>query len=111
MVYSLILAPVTAPFALIPIIPNIPFFYVAFRAWSHWRALEGSKHLQKLLADDSFHPQVYKPLDEIYDGAGQLMPEKMRTIISESLKMPDMVIDIERAHEQMRKREQSAAET
>lgn len=34
---SLVAMPFTLPFALIPIIPNLPFFYVAYRAWSHWR--------------------------------------------------------------------------
>ena len=34
---SIIGAPFTAPVALIPVIPNLPFFYLAFRGWSHWR--------------------------------------------------------------------------
>jgi hypothetical protein len=53
--WSLIAAPFTAPVALIPVyasalqstnddgadcfhsVPNIPFFYLAYRGWSHWR--------------------------------------------------------------------------
>jgi hypothetical protein len=37
MIYSAIGAPLTLPFALLPIIPNIPGFYLLFRAWSHWK--------------------------------------------------------------------------
>ena len=37
MIYSAIGAPLTLPFALVPIVPNIPGFYLLFRAWSHWR--------------------------------------------------------------------------
>ena len=37
MIWSLIGAPLTLPFALVPIIPNIPGFYLLFRGWSHWR--------------------------------------------------------------------------
>ncbi|KZF23474.1 hypothetical protein L228DRAFT_246246 [Xylona heveae TC161] len=47
--WSIFWMPFTAPVALIPIIPNIPFFYLCFRAWSHWRALSGSKHVEFLL--------------------------------------------------------------
>lgn len=37
MIYSAIGAPLTLPFALLPVIPNIPGFYLLFRAWSHWK--------------------------------------------------------------------------
>jgi hypothetical protein len=37
MIWSLIGAPLTLPFAAIPIIPNIPGFYLLFRGYSHWR--------------------------------------------------------------------------
>ena len=30
-------------------VPNLPFFYLAYRAWSHWRALKGSQHVQFLV--------------------------------------------------------------
>ncbi|CAK7208488.1 hypothetical protein SBRCBS47491_000109 [Sporothrix bragantina] len=59
--------PITAPFGLVPVIPNIPFFYLAYRAWSHWRALSGGKHIQHLLEKEN--GLVYKPspiLDAIY---------------------------------------------
>lgn len=47
-------------------IPNIPFFYLVYRAWSHWRALAGGKHIQFLLKNQLL---VHKPspiLDEVY---------------------------------------------
>lgn len=46
MIWSAIGAPLTLPFALLPVIPNIPGFYLLFRAWSHWRgtlSCEGTK--------------------------------------------------------------------
>jgi hypothetical protein len=45
MIWSLIGAPLTLPFAAIPIIPNIPGFYLLFRGYSHWRG----KHYNHLL--------------------------------------------------------------
>ncbi|CAK7239989.1 MAG: hypothetical protein STHCBS139747_001424 [Sporothrix thermara] len=59
--------PVTAPFGLIPVVPNIPFFYLAYRAWSHWRALSGGRHIRYLLEKEN--GVVYRPstiLDAIY---------------------------------------------
>ena len=35
--YSILGLPLTLPVGLLPIIPNIPGFYLAFRAWSHYK--------------------------------------------------------------------------
>ncbi|KAL4900338.1 hypothetical protein BDW74DRAFT_162113 [Aspergillus multicolor] len=64
--WSLIASPFTAPVALIPIIPNIPFFYLVYRGWSHWRALNGSKHLQYLVENDLLKPISYPGLTALY---------------------------------------------
>jgi hypothetical protein len=37
LIWSVVIMPFTAPFMLIPVIPNLPFFYVLYRAWSHWK--------------------------------------------------------------------------
>ena len=39
----------TFPFALIPVIPNFPFFYILWRAWSHYKAWRGASYLESLL--------------------------------------------------------------
>jgi len=49
---SVCLLPVTSVFMVLPL-PNIPFFWVLFRAYSHWRALQGSERLQLLVSDCS----------------------------------------------------------
>ncbi|KAL2865335.1 mitochondrial K+-H+ exchange-related family protein [Aspergillus lucknowensis] len=66
MLWSFIAAPFTAPIALIPVIPNIPFFYLVYRGWSHWRALNGSKHLQFLVENNLLNPVSYPGLVELY---------------------------------------------
>ncbi|KZV97369.1 hypothetical protein EXIGLDRAFT_379144 [Exidia glandulosa HHB12029] len=33
------ISPLTAPFMIVPIIPNLPFFFCVWRAWSHWQGL------------------------------------------------------------------------
>lgn len=49
---SVTLLPVTAFFAVLPL-PNIPFFWILFRSYSHWRALKGSERLLLLVSDNS----------------------------------------------------------
>ncbi|CAK7275224.1 hypothetical protein SEPCBS57363_006571 [Sporothrix epigloea] len=67
LIWCIVGMPITAPFGLVPVIPNIPFFYLAYRAWSHWRALSGGKHIQHLLEKEN--GLVFTPspiLDAIY---------------------------------------------
>lgn len=67
-------------------IPNIPFFYLAYRGWSHYRglwrlivpsfstvtnldpfsALNGSRHLQFLLEKNLLNPTSLPELEQLY---------------------------------------------
>ncbi|KAH6659581.1 mitochondrial K+-H+ exchange-related-domain-containing protein [Truncatella angustata] len=58
--------PISAPFALVPVIPNLPFFYLVYRAWSHWRALAGGKHIQWLSENNLLSLAPSPILDKIY---------------------------------------------
>lgn len=49
---SVSLLPLTTAFTVLPL-PNIPFFWVLFRSYSHWRALQGSEKLLQLVSDHS----------------------------------------------------------
>ncbi|XP_041018526.1 uncharacterized protein C23H3.12c [Juglans microcarpa x Juglans regia] len=49
---SVTLLPLTTVFTVLPL-PNIPFFWVLFRTYSHWRALQGSEKLLQLVSDSS----------------------------------------------------------
>ncbi|KFY73264.1 hypothetical protein V499_06640 [Pseudogymnoascus sp. VKM F-103] len=66
LVYCFVGMPITAPVALLPVIPNLPFFYLVYRAWSHWRALSGSKHIQFLISKELIAPTVSPILDTLY---------------------------------------------
>ncbi|EJT98592.1 hypothetical protein DACRYDRAFT_110501 [Dacryopinax primogenitus] len=64
----LIFLPITAPFALVPVIPNIPFFYCAWRAWGHYRSWRAASYLEELVRA---HMVVETPsplLDKLYAG-------------------------------------------
>ncbi|KAF4770127.1 hypothetical protein N7455_006484 [Penicillium solitum] len=66
MMWSLIAAPITAPLGLVPVVPNIPFFYLAYRGWSHWRALNGSRHLEFLVEKNLLNPISLPELEKLY---------------------------------------------
>ncbi|KAK2595319.1 hypothetical protein QQS21_006975 [Conoideocrella luteorostrata] len=106
--------PITAPFALVPVIPNLPFFYLVYRAWSHWRAISGGKHIQWLVEKKLLKPTPSPILDALYSQAAVkaklqrqqpsgvdketllLTQEQVRTF-SESLDVPALEIELERA--------------
>jgi len=60
---------------LVPVIPNLPFFYVLYRAWSHWKAFSGSKHLEFLLKHNLPTPAPSGTLDQVYT-AGLMYPTR-----------------------------------
>ncbi|KAI1381901.1 mitochondrial K+-H+ exchange-related-domain-containing protein [Hypoxylon crocopeplum] len=66
LIWCLVGMPISAPFALVPIIPNLPFFYLVYRAWSHWRALAGGKHVRFLCENNLLSLSPSAMLDSIY---------------------------------------------
>ncbi|CAI9757754.1 unnamed protein product [Fraxinus pennsylvanica] len=55
---SAILLPLTSVFMVLPL-PNIPFFWILFRTYSHWRAAKGSEKLLHVVTDDSSGPNQH----------------------------------------------------
>lgn len=106
-----------------PVIPNLPFFYLLYRAWSHWRALAGGRHLKFLLANSLVEPtpspllaSIYPPAAHSLSSASSLKPEvpKEETIpppgqevmmlsqahgreMYTALQIPELEVELERA--------------
>lgn len=64
-------------------LPNIPFFYLCFRAYSHYRALYGGKMLEHLLKKDLVTTTPSKKMDEMY-AAGLIHPTLEKTRAAET---------------------------
>ncbi|KAI0712858.1 mitochondrial K+-H+ exchange-related-domain-containing protein [Cerioporus squamosus] len=62
----LAVTPLTFPLKLIPIIPNFPFFFCAWRVWSHYRAYKSSEYLEALLQRGAIRPDPSSQLDAVY---------------------------------------------
>ncbi|GAB7341381.1 hypothetical protein MBLNU457_7637t1 [Dothideomycetes sp. NU457] len=75
MVWSIVAMPFTIPVAILPVIPNIPLFYLAFRAWSHFKALNGGRYLEHLLDRKMITPTASPTLDQMY-AAGLIHPAR-----------------------------------
>lgn len=65
--WSVAAMPVTIPFAVVPVVPNLPFFYATFRAWSYWRAGGGALHIRHLLEKDLVNAAPSQVLQRLYD--------------------------------------------
>lgn len=103
-------------------IPNLPFFYLVYRAFSNWRAIAGGKHLQWLVENKLLTPTPCKVLDLVYaqspatkelDASAKeeilLTREQIHTC-ADALEVPELEIELERAiwqlEEEFKKEEQ-----
>jgi len=76
----LIIAPFTAPFAIVPIIPNLPFFFCAWRSWSHHRAWKSADYLQHLLESGDIRAEPNNEFAELYpNGSADLLVSEQKT--------------------------------
>lgn len=81
--------PISLPVALVPVLPNIPGFYLAYRLYCNLKALSGIDNLKYLLQD---HLQ-FKPLDlkDIYltenepEAFNESVQEEERVLITEGI--------------------------
>ncbi|XP_042052957.1 uncharacterized protein YDL183C-like [Salvia splendens] len=67
---SAIMVPLTSVFMVLPL-PNIPFFWISFRAYSHWRASQGSEKLMHLVTDASYQPNPSDQTAKSEDNSSQ----------------------------------------
>lgn len=96
-------SPVTAPFMIVPIIPNLPFFYCIWRAWSHYEAFAGARYLNAL----PLRAEPSPLLDGAYDGAAELNEDRMKRVVKAFDLPPHSAIEILRAIEHARAKPES----
>ena len=59
-------------------IPNLPFFYLVWRAWSHYKALYGGKLLEHLTTHNHIKIAPSSQMDQLY-AAGLIAPNRQAT--------------------------------
>lgn len=99
------------PFAILThrSIPNLPFFYLVYRAWSHWRAISGGRHIQWLIKNRLLQESPSEQLDKLYENNKPLTEdtkdEKEQMLLtqdqvqrfSDTLEIPALTVEMERA--------------
>lgn len=121
--------PISLPMAIIPVIPNVPGFYLAYRFYCNLKALMGLKHLDYLLERDSdastatdtkhltFIPQtiiddIYKQdnsqteliIDSVQEEERLIITPEIIEQVIEKLQLPQLKEDLSKALRQETKR-------
>lgn len=122
LMYCIVGMPLTIPVGILPVIPNLPFFYLVYRAWSHWRAILGGKHVKWLIDKQLLQTAPSSALDKLYGGSSHLYDAKTETMLlrqdqvkqfTETLGIPALTVELERAIWQVetdiRKKEEEAS--
>lgn len=65
---DLLLMPLTIPFAIVPLLPNIPGFYLLYRVYCHIKVISSLKFLVTLLKDGHLNYNRVDGIAEIYLG-------------------------------------------
>jgi hypothetical protein len=76
-------------------IPNIPGFYLLFRAYSHYKAWSGSQHLEYLVDKQLVRPAPSELLDEIYASSSKLIEAPIETAEKEISDESALLLDDE----------------
>jgi hypothetical protein len=102
-------------------VPNLPFFYLVYRAWSHWRAFSGGNHLQFLLTNNLIRNNPSQVMDNLYAAANSqaiqdnaasneasqskesieketmVLSKPNAKIIAKALEIPELEMELDRA--------------
>lgn len=101
MIWCAIGLPLTLPCALIPVIPNIPGFYVLFRLWCNWKAWQGARHLLHLIDDRHLVPSHLAALDATYSDAKQIITQAQIKRLEDIFKSWHLTSELEQARRQI----------
>lgn len=100
MLLCLLGLPLTLPVILVPIIPNVPGFYLTYRAYCNFKAYAGAKHLQTIIEKQS--PKLefrdIEAYDKIFTTTHETLLLNQETLpkIIDLLQIPEMKIDLEK---------------
>ncbi|KAF4126652.1 Pfam:DUF2343 [Geosmithia morbida] len=115
LMWCVVAMPFTIPVGILPVVPNLPFFYLVYRSWSHWRAIQGGKHIQWLVQNNLLIDSPSPQLDGLYPEKPPQhddSPDAPETVLlkqddvpsfSKTLDMPVLSVELERAIWQVEK--------
>lgn len=90
MIKDILLLPLTAPCILLPIVPNVPGFWLCYRAYCHYKATHGIDNL-RFYVDHHISPTAVASIDSIYK---ETADELCRANLDAYLQDPEMKDDV-----------------
>lgn len=66
LVRDMLLLPLTIPFILIPLVPNVPGFYLAYRIYCHMKVMASVKHFILLMKGGHMDMTKVEGIDQLY---------------------------------------------
>ncbi|SCU91970.1 LADA_0F13344g1_1 [Lachancea dasiensis] len=116
---SLLGIPLTLPLVLVPVVPNVPGFYLLYRAYRNFKAYCGAKHLKSLVEHKS-HKLLYTNLPQYSDllaqrstgGAAErlVLTENDLERVLDTLEIHEMRSSLRKALQQERRRLEGPSE-
>ncbi|EEB07358.1 hypothetical protein SJAG_02445 [Schizosaccharomyces japonicus yFS275] len=73
--------PLTIPVILIPLIPNLPGFYLCYRAYCNWRAMQGAAQLDRLFDTGAIKLRVLPMLMEACEAFQKGNPASLKKLV------------------------------
>lgn len=108
--------PLTIPFAINPLIPNFPAFYLIYRIWCNWKAIKAAQHLKYLSQHHQLVGTTYDSLDEIYEPFNETgvidngMADKVADLFSDNQLKNELHLAIRQVHRESEKRKKREKE-
>lgn len=101
--------PLSLPFALVPVVPNIPGFYLAYRFYCNFKANLGGDHLSDFIEKDELIYKEEPLLDELYQCGNDedqllVLNEVLIEQLVDKFEVPEATVGLRKALKQERKR-------
>lgn len=107
MIWNAVGIPLTLPFIVVPIVPNIPGFYLAYRLYCNLKAFLGAEHLEHIAIREDLSFQENEELEKAFegqDGSNQiLLNEEIIDNIVDTFKIENVKGHLLKALKQERK--------
>lgn len=83
MIYCALGLPLTIPLVLLPVVPNVPGFYLMYRLYCNFKAFLGARHLQKIVNEEASDIFFYSVPTVMSEGDNGLTEEKLPIVLDQ----------------------------
>lgn len=90
MLITAVLIPLSLPIALVPVVPNVPGFYLAYRFYCNFKAYLGAQHLKELIESNHIIYKESWKLNNIFSEMNEEPIKINEDIIEEIVKLHDI---------------------